>query len=364
MSAEALARSRPLLVTDDPSLLDEVLNLAGRCGAVVEVAPDPTAARNRYGSASLVMVGVDLAEACARAKLPRRPGVILVGTERGTSDNEGEPPWRLAERLGADRIALLPSGAAWLTDQLSMSVGPGVEGKLVAVLGGRGGAGATVLACGLAVTAARIGRRALLVDGDPFAGGLDLVFGWEGVGGLRWSGLADTVGALGVPALAEALPGEGTLAVLSADRHDGTSVPLEAMQAALEAGRRGWDLTVIDLPRRFDDATMVALSAVDHVVLVVPAELRGCAAAVRIAKEALRHTSSMSVVIRRMGAAGPSNREISRALGLPVAGSVRTEPAIARGLEQAQPPAADGRGPLASLCTRMVGGWVRPRAAA
>jgi secretion/DNA translocation related CpaE-like protein len=353
-----------LLVTDDPLLLDEVLNLAGRCGADVEVAPDPTAARGRYGSASLVLVGVDLAQACTRARLPHRPGVVVVGMERGLSDNKGDPPWRLAEQVGADHIALLPSGASWLTDRLSMSVGPGADGTLVAVLGGRGGAGATVLACGLAVTAARIGRRALLVDGDPFAGGLDLVFGWEGVGGLRWSGLADTVGALCVPALAEALPGEGTLAVLSSDRHDGPSVPLDAMQAALEAGRRGWDLTVIDLPRRFDDATMAALSAVDHAVLVVPAEFRACAAAARIATEALRHTSSMSVVIRKMGPAGPSPREISRALGLPVAGSVRTELAIARGLEQAQPPAAGGQGPLASLCTRMVNGWVRPKAIA
>ena len=66
----------PLLVTDDPQLLDEVLNLAGKCGADIEVAPDPAAARDRYGSASLVLVGVDLAEACARARLPRRPGVM------------------------------------------------------------------------------------------------------------------------------------------------------------------------------------------------------------------------------------------------------------------------------------------------
>ncbi|GIJ66480.1 septum site-determining protein Ssd [Virgisporangium ochraceum] len=360
MSADAPARSRPLLLTDDPHLLDEVLGLAGRAGADVEVAPDPAAARSRYGPAPLVLVGADLAEACVRARLPRRPGVIIVGFRSDDSD----PPWQLAERLGAEHIALLPSGAPWLSDRLSGLVGGGSAGATVAVLGARGGAGATVLACGLAVTAVRLGLRALMVDGDPFGGGLDLVFGWEGVEGLRWSGLAHTAGAVGVPALERALPGEGALAVLSCDRTDGPAVPLDAMLAALEAGRRGWDLTVVDLPRRFDDASLAALAAADHALLVVPAELRACAAAARVATEALRHVGSMSLVVRRPAPGNLSPKDISRALGLPLAGTLRSEPAIARGLERGQPPAADGQGALADLCTRLVGHLGATRVAA
>ncbi|GAA0919436.1 hypothetical protein GCM10009557_90490 [Virgisporangium ochraceum] len=124
MSADAPARSRPLLLTDDPHLLDEVLGLAGRAGADVEVAPDPAAARSRYGPAPLVLVGADLAEACVRARLPRRPGVIIVGVRSDDSD----PPWQLAKRLGAEHIALLPSGAPWLSDRLSGLVGGGSAG--------------------------------------------------------------------------------------------------------------------------------------------------------------------------------------------------------------------------------------------
>jgi hypothetical protein len=140
-------------------------------------------------------------------------------------------------------------------------------------------------------------------------------------------------------------------------------VPLDAMLAALEAGRRGWDLTVIDLPRRFDDAALAALAAVDHVLLVVPAEVRACAAAARVATEALRHATSMSVVVRKLGPGGLSPRDISGALGLPLAGSLRAEPAVARGLEHGRAPAGDGQGQLASLCARLVGGW-SPREAA
>lgn len=41
---------------------------------------------------------------------------------------------------------------------------------IVCVTGGKGGPGATVLACGLAGALARSGRRVLLIDGDPWGG--------------------------------------------------------------------------------------------------------------------------------------------------------------------------------------------------
>lgn len=346
---DALARSRPLLVTDDSQLLDELLNLAG---ADMEVAPDPAAARGRYGSAPIVLVGVDLAEACVRARLPRRPGVIIVGL-RSSGDDVPDPPWRLAEQLGAEHIVLLPRAASWLVDRLAMATGTDPTGCVLAVVGGRGGAGASVLAASLAVTAVRTGKRAMLVDADPYGGGLDLVLGFEDSDGVRWPGLAHASGGLSVAALGEALPGSGDLAVLSCDRDDPT-VPVDAMDAALDAGRRGWHLTVVDLPRRFDEAAQTALAAADHVLLVVPAELRACAAASRVASEVLRHTRSLSLVVRTPAPGRLTSREISRALELPVAGSYRFEPGLARGLEQGEPPAAAGSGSIARLCERLL----------
>src|SRR5262245_23678072 len=95
---ELSTRPRPLLVTDDARLLDEVLSLAGQVGAEVEVAPDPAAARPRYGCAPLVLVGLELADACARARMPRRPGVVLVGIRPDGGDPD--PPWALADLVG------------------------------------------------------------------------------------------------------------------------------------------------------------------------------------------------------------------------------------------------------------------------
>src|SRR3954470_12616669 len=86
--------ARPLLVTDDAYLLDEVLNLAAQAGTEVEVAPDVTAARPRYPTAPLVLVGAELATACTRANLPHRSGVLLV-----TCTDRPEPPWPEARQL-------------------------------------------------------------------------------------------------------------------------------------------------------------------------------------------------------------------------------------------------------------------------
>src|SRR3982750_4108062 len=112
----------------------------------------PPAARRWWPDASLVLVGIDAAELCLRARLPRRRGIVLVGRHAGAQP----PDWPVAEALGVDHVNTLPVGEGWLRDRL---VAAGAErfGHVIAVLGGRGGAGATVLAAGLAVTAARHG---------------------------------------------------------------------------------------------------------------------------------------------------------------------------------------------------------------
>jgi secretion/DNA translocation related CpaE-like protein len=140
---------------------------------------------------------------------------------------------------------------------------------LVAVIGGRGGAGASVFATGLAVTAARCGAATVLVDADPLGGGLDLVLGWEELDGLRWPGLA-----AGTPAVVQALPRQAGLATLSFDRSPAPRVPVDALVSTLATARRGSDLVVVDLPRRFDDTALLALAEAEQAYVVVPAELR------------------------------------------------------------------------------------------
>jgi secretion/DNA translocation related CpaE-like protein len=346
----APARGHPLIVTADPDLLDRLLSLAAAGSAEASVALDAVAARAAWSHAPFILLGLDAADACVRAGLGRRPAVILVGFGKDI-----EMPWRIAEALTIERLAMLPAAESWLVDRFADNVaGSPDRGRVVAVLGGSGGAGASVLATGLAVTAQRRGLQTLLVDADPYGGGVDLVLGWERLEGLRWPALVDARGRVNPPALVGALPSEGSLAVLSFDRSDVDRVPTEAVAAALDAGRRGRDLVVIDLPRRFDDPTLLALTAADRAFLVVPAELRACAAARQIAALARQRCPALAVVVRAPVVGGVVPTEVARALGLPLAGILRPEPGLVRALEAGDAPAGNGRGPLAELCRELL----------
>jgi secretion/DNA translocation related CpaE-like protein len=344
----------PLLVTADPDLLDDLLRLAAAGGTEVDVAPDPAAARPRFAAATLVLIGADQADACLRARLPRRPRVVIVGRTPAAG-----AAWEIAGLLGAEHVAVLPTAEPWLVDRFAERSEPASPGRIMAVIGGRGGAGASILAAGLAVTAVGEGLRTLLVDGDPLGGGLDLVLGWERVDGLRWPALSGAGGRVDPPALLQALPHRGDLVLLSFARDAPLgdppfAVPGEAMAATLDAARRGRDVIVADLPRQLDDAAVLALQAADRALIVVPAELRATAAAARIAAAVALHCDDLTVVVRGPAPGRLKAREISRALGLPLAGSLRPEPALCQALERGEAPAANGRGPLAELCRRLV----------
>ncbi len=348
--ADATNRPRPLVVTGDPELLDDLLRLAAAGSADVTVSRDAVGAQDSWASAAFVVVGADCLVELARLRPPPRSGVILVAG-RGQS----EPPWLLAEAARAEHVVVLPDAEAWLVDRFADHVaGEPTRARVVAVVGGSGGAGASVLATALAVTARRRGLDTLLIDGDPLGGGVDLVLGWERMQGLRWPELVDARGRVNPPALVAALPGEGSLAVLSFGRTDLTGAPAPAMAAALDAGRRGRDLVVIDLPRCFDEASLMALTAADRCYLVVPAEIRACAAAERIGAVIGRNCPSMAVVVRAVIPDGIRPEEVAEALGLPLAGVMAQEPRLARSWQSGEPPARSGRGPLAELCRDLL----------
>ncbi|RAO03842.1 uncharacterized protein GAR05_00823 [Micromonospora saelicesensis] len=345
-------RRLPLVVTGDDDLLDDVLRLAAVGGTEVELARDPAAARTRWLPAPLVLLGADQAQACLRARLPQRPRLVLLGRA-----GQLDPGWQIAELIGAEHVATLPAAEPWLVDRFAEhdpDRPAGVGARVVAVLGGRGGAGASVLAGGLAVTAARARLRTLLVDADPLGGGLDLVLGWEQLEGLRWPSLTSADGRVDAPALVQALPSRGDLVVLSWDRGEMLPLPVTAMAATVDAARRGRDFVVIDLPRQLDDAAVVALQAADQAFVVVPAELRATAAATRVVAAAAPHCAALSVVVRGPAPGRLRAAEVARALGLPLAGTLRPEPGLCRGLERGEAPAAGGKGPLAALCQRIV----------
>jgi secretion/DNA translocation related CpaE-like protein len=342
-SAGGARRDAPLVITEDPRLLDDLLRLCAAAGAEPEVMHRPPGEREGWEAPPLVLVGDDAAARCRG--ITRRRGVLLVG--RGDDD---PAVWRHAVELGADAVLRLPEAEGWLVDRIAdVTEGGGEPALTVGLIGGRGGAGASVLACALAVTAARAGRRTLLVDGDPLGGGLDILLGGERAEGRRWPDFVASKGRVAAGALEESLPRLHGLRVLSWDRGTTDTVPPEAMRSVLAAARRRGGVVVVDLPRRLDDGAAEALAQLDLGLLLVPGELRAVAAAGRVTMAAGAVLKDLRVVARPPYAEGLDDRSIAAALGLPLAGELPPETGLADRLDRGAPPGA-GPGPLASFC--------------
>jgi secretion/DNA translocation related CpaE-like protein len=325
---------RALAVLTDEPLLDQALQLAAVAGADIDRAADVTAARRRWSTAPLILLDGAAVLACTEARLPRRPGIVVLCS--------GDPPpdvWQQALALGVEKVLSLPAGESWLLSAFADATDrpAATEGQVVAVLGGRGGAGASVLAAAVALAALRSGSGALLIDGDPLGGGLDLVLGAEADTGLRWPDLRVQGGRVPASALRSALPGRSSgsarLAVVSCDR-DGPGPEPEAMAAVVEAGRRGGDTVVCDLPRHLPPSAEAALDRTDLAVLVVPAEVRACAAARRIAAMVQERGVPLRALVRGPAPGGLPADDVAQAVGAPLLAAVRAEPGLQAALER------------------------------
>lgn len=100
---------RTLLVTADPDVVDAVLALASD-GVHVSQAP----ALKVWQAAALVIVDDAQARSVIAARLPRRPGVILLGV-----DLDDASVWERAVHLGAEHVVFLPDASAFLSGRLA-----------------------------------------------------------------------------------------------------------------------------------------------------------------------------------------------------------------------------------------------------
>ncbi|MFF5423841.1 MULTISPECIES: septum site-determining protein Ssd [unclassified Streptomyces] len=344
-SREEARGTGPLIVTEDLELLDDLLRLCAAAGADPEVHHAVPERRADWTDPPLVLIGEDAALRCRGAV--RRPGVVLVGRR------PDEPVvWRLAVEIGADSVLRLPEAENVLVDRIADAAeGVGRQALTVGVVGGRGGAGASTLACGLALAAARTGRRTLLVDADPLGGGLDVLLGGEREEGRRWPDFAASKGRLAGGALEESLPAVRGVRVLSWGRELAAAVTPEAVRSVLAAARRRGGVVVVDLPRGVDEATTEALAQLDLGLLVVPGELRAVAAAHRVASTLRAVVRDLRAVVRGPYAAGLDDHWVAEALRLPLAGELPYDPGVVADQDVGAPPGAEPRGPLARFCS-------------
>lgn len=342
---------RPLVVTADPALLDDLLRLAAAGGAEPDVADHASAAATWWRAAPFVLVGWDRAAEVLAASLPRRPSLLLVGTSAADADI-----WRQAVTLGAEHVVFLPDAEPWLVERFADAASPHRRAVVLGIVGARGGAGATSFAVALSLAAARLGRRTMLVDADPYGGGIDLAFGAETVEGPRWGDFVGSPPPASGEALTAALPRCGEVTVLSWPRDGLSEIPASVVSSMLASARRGCDVVVVDLPRSFDETARAALSAVDVAVVVCPAEFRAAISAERVVGTLQLLVDDVRLVVRGPSPTGLGAADVAQSAGVPVAAWLDPEPDIEAALDEGRPPGRGGRGPLATVCGELLAG--------
>lgn len=297
-----------LLVTANEVLRAEVERIVAAAGRQLSLARDATEAAPHWDSAGAVLVGSDVRELPIRRRAP----AVVVGL-----NGEGDGLWQLAAALGAERVAVLPEGGPWLAEYLSRSHAPDPGGHVLGVIGGCGGAGATTAAIWLAQAAAGLGARVLLIDGDPWGGGLELALAAEEEPGLRWPDLAEASGSIDPDQLHEALPEAGGFSFLSwpGNRERPPAIDTAAVAGVLDAARRCYELVVLDIGRGLEPLRTFAWEC-DRVVVVLPAQLRAAVASARLVPE-LPPVETVLAVRTKPGVAF-DYQLISQAVGLPV----------------------------------------------
>ncbi|TFV90549.1 septum site-determining protein Ssd [Blastococcus sp. CT_GayMR16] len=338
--------ARPLVVSADEELLDELLRLLAAAGAEAELATGGPALRRAHRTAPLVLVGADALGNAGLRALPRRPGVVVVTT--------GELPaaeWASAVELGAERVAVLPGDESWLLARSSAAVRSPVDrGWLVAVGGSCGGAGASTVATAVAVAAA---PGVLLVDGDPWGGGLDLLLGAERAEGLRWPDLAGLRGRVAGDALLAALPEVGGVHVLASSRDAPAPVPDEALAAVIGAARSVGCPVVLDLSRAGPPEGAAAVGDADLAVLVVPGRLRAATAARLLVEQPGSPWASAHLVVGRVPG-GLGREGVADVVGRPVLAELPHDRSVVPRGERGEPPAVAVRSPLGSVARRVL----------
>ncbi|HST66111.1 MAG TPA: septum site-determining protein Ssd [Mycobacteriales bacterium] len=339
-------QNRPLLLTADTELLDELLGLAAAAGVAVDVAAEPTACRPQWTDSPLVLVGADVAPGLPSARFEPRFGVLLVA--------RGSPPDDLREIatiVHADEVIGLPDGESTILERLADVTEPAAQARVIGVVGGRGGAGTSILAAGLALTAATRGP-AWLIDLDPLGGGSDAGLGAELRTGARWSDLGVLTGRLSPAALRGAVPQVHGVAVVA------TTDPLEelrpdAVRAVISAAGRGLGVVVLDLARYPTAGRDAAVATVDDLLVVVPAELRAVLAARRVLGR-LGPTPAVPRAVVRSAADVLPTREVVRGVGLPFAGELPDEPRVREAAQLGDAPGLLRGTKLADLCSTVL----------
>lgn len=321
-----------LVAVEDPVLHPEAMHVAAATGRAIVDTTDPVDIHRHLNKVSAVLIDAPTAAGITNDR--RWDRIFLLGSD------PGPPDYHTALAIRAEQALLLPAQTAELLQALGRedeSAPPGRHHATVTgVLGVAGGVGVSTIAAALARIRSAT-HRTVLVDAVPTSGGIDLLVGAEEITGARWPDLGFTRGAVKAEDVLAALPVmDETMFILSGARSpvgDTFDLGPDEVTAALTCltAADGELEVVVDLNP--GEITREVIPLLDHLILVVPAEVRAVAAAA----ERLRHLRAfpvpVSVVLRHRGWSGLDVIEVERILGTPVIAELGTITRLPRAVE-------------------------------
>ncbi len=327
-----------LLLGRDPDLVDHILALASAAELTVDLQSHAQPAALIWKRTPLVIVCTDLLAEAAGAALPPRPGTVVFGVMTAQA-------WRHAFELGAERVVEPPGDPGWLGESAAAGgeeqLGP--AGRVVGVLGCRGGAGASVFACALAAAAVRRRMTPFLLDLDPLGCGLGVLLGADEVVGLTWDQVRSGSGRIPVRSLESAVPRVGGVAVLGWPDDGVVGLDAGVAAAVVDTSRRCAPITIVDLGLGHGAHQLEALARCDRAFMIVPADVRSVRAARRCAA---RLADAFEIVVRGPNPGGLTGADVGQAVGVAVIAAVAAERGLDARLERGGPPGSRGRSPL------------------
>lgn len=350
------SRVRVLLAVKDLALQEEILDFLDRdprldvVGATSE--PDRLARLVADMAPDATVVCPLLSRLVRHPATIGRAGAILVVTEE-----MNVPLLRESIEVGARGVFEWPEERGQLAQNIAVipseqAIGGG-RGRVIAVYGVRGGAGATFVATHLAAALADRGRRCALVDLDVVFAGVTVALGIRAEEASRTiTDLAPVVDELTQEHVEDALyPHPRGFSVLLGPE-EASSIPSELFRRSIGLLAGSFDMIVLHLPRVLDQAARTCVRMSDRMLLVATLDLFSLYGARRaMAPLGLREPGTWCrLVINRLGRAAITPKEVQRVLGVGDWSGVRIDTAVAR---------AQDRGELLSTRARRAGADIR-----
>ena len=339
-----------LVAVRELALHQEVLDFLGRDGRVDVVAattePTEIPAILEGSGVDAVVSCADLARAASRpfagrAELSgsRSPDVHVVAGELSI------PVLRLAVDIGARGAYRWPEEREELAERVRSRWGrsPGSErsdGRLVAVVPTRGGAGGTFVSTQLAASLAARDVATVLVDGSLSFSDLTPALGLpadpppQTIADLR-----PVIGELNAQHLAHVLRRHDAgfdvlLAPVASQSVDGTGPRL--VRSVVKAVAREFDVVIVHLARGLDEVGLAASGLADISLLVTTLDLFSLYGARRLIDRLASgvdqepDSSRLRIVVNRATRGGLSSDEVRQVLGAAPLARIRVDPSVPR----------------------------------